>query len=114
MPTAIQIYGINLKCSWCKQNLTKRQIQKGRRCCSNACKLAMHHAKGNSCFDAMPEPQTDAAVAECDRLVAEGKVRLRLQLDTLLLKQTPADDSPEAERRLRESLAGYGTDQEDE
>jgi len=54
----------------------------------------------------MREPYTEAEAIACDAQVAAGKRHIRMELDAVIFQRTPLDDSPEAERRLREALVG--------
>lgn len=104
MPTALQLNGVRTRCRWCSKHLTDSQRANRRNCCSEKCTRDLLYANGNATYDAMPEPKTDDDVSACNRQVAEGKARMRRELDALKFRWTPLDESPEAERRLRESL----------
>ena len=102
------------RCSWCRKPLTRTQMHKQRKCCSNKCRIELHYHNGNKPqFEAIQEPYTEAAVAEANRQIFAGIARVRLQLDALLFAQTPLDDSPEAERLLRVALCGGVVDDEE-
>lgn len=103
MPTATQLNGVRTRCRWCCKALTTRQRLRGRKCCSDDCKLALHrHNGGHGDFDGIKEPKTPDEVAACDAQIAQGKRDEALAHIALKARWTPRDESPEAERRLRE------------
>lgn len=93
-------------CQTCGKRLSARQVQRGRRSCSNKCRIdgRVNCAELNK--DALKEPYTDAELAECDMQIVAGKRRVRLEIDLVVFQRTPLDDSPEAERLLRAALCG--------
>jgi len=94
---------MNLKhCQTCGRELTPGQIAKRLHTCSRKC-------RGNCADlnkDAMREPYTEAEAIACEAQVAAGKRHIRMELDAVIFQRTPLDDSPEAERRLREAVVG--------
>lgn len=98
---------MNVKhCQTCGKRLSYRQIQRGRRSCSNKCRINGHVNCAELNHDALKEPYSEAELAACDMQIVAGKRRVRLELDLVVFQRTPLDESPEAERRLRVALCG--------
>lgn len=95
---------MNIKtCQTCGRDLTPGQIAKHRRNCSNKCRIA-----GLNCADlnkyALKEPGTELEVIACDAQIAQGKRVEAAAHIALVCRWTPVDDSPAAERLLRDGL----------
>lgn len=95
---------MNIKhCQTCGKELTPGQIAKRRHNCSNKCRIA-----GLNCADlnkyALKEPHTPDEFATCDAQIAAGKREEARQHLDMKSRWTPLDDSPEAERWLRDGI----------
>lgn len=97
MPTTLP----DRTCEVCQRKLTRQQIHKHNKTCSYSCHRA---SRGLAEIRSIPEPVNDREKAAFDLMIVDGMRRVRRQLDYVLFRQTPLDDSPEAERRLREVL----------
>lgn len=108
MPTGIQLNPPPRHCKQCGKRLSAKQLWRKRTCCSDVCRDAFNRATGRNNFDSVTEPYNDAQAAEFERAVAAGKRMVRREFDQFLAERSPSDDSPEAERNLREVLVGAG------
>lgn len=105
MPKGVPIRE-SIPCAVCGKLLTKKQISRAR-CngrtptyCSYQC------AKGRmKPFDSLQEPElTVKGVERFEETIRKRKERLDLPELAMIRAQTPSDDSPEAEKRLRQRI----------
>lgn len=74
--------------------------------CSCACRdryAAKNGAEPNN-IEKVPEPRTAAEILEFNRLIKQRQSELQTTEKQLIKQQSPEDDSPEAEIRLRQLL----------
>lgn len=95
-------------CEMCGAKIKGRQISmaiktNGRppRFCSTRC-MNKHDKVSNP--ETIKEPEDYLEAKKIDRLIALRKEKLQEEIKEIVRLQTPSNDSPEAERRLRERI----------
>lgn len=75
-----------------------KKIKTAAKFCSRVCR------DNNVSADSLKEPLNAKEEAELDKLIEEGKARIRGMIDKVPASNIPKDDSPETERNLRKQI----------
>lgn len=88
----------NTNCQYCGVPFTANQIKYNVsiRFCSKQC--------GNHAHSELPEPITHEQKMEFYKQVSKGKQEVRTEVQEVVDRYSPVDDSPEAERTLRQEV----------
>ena len=104
MPKGIRCTDV-LFCRACKKQLTPQQIVAGRKkrgkaptyCCYR-CSRGIYNSKS------LQEPESEEEARLFQLQIAEGRKQVTTDLQRVVQAQSPVDDSPAAEKRLRMEL----------
>ena len=104
-----RLANLTATCQQCGKKLRAGQALRGRRYCSNTCSGAATAAgKGQG----IQEPWSKAEEEQTDLVIKAGAKALYDGWRASLLARTPVDDSPEAERKVREEMGLVVVDEE--
>lgn len=92
-------------CKHCGKQLSKVQVYRRRTCCSDRCRDKLNAATAG-CLNpvSLREPWDGNEEREFHKAIEVGKREVRSEFDQFIGERTPMDESPEAERMLRERM----------